>query len=207
MKNIIAVVLLIIQPSILVAQSLSPDDLRKKVDEEVSQLNEYIKILNDTNPERSAAAVRIMMTSGNPVLERMAREFAIYSPHSIIQRTALEAFFTTGPNLEIRLDASSLKEEQNSNFNYYVRQVSGTIEGNTKAFFNIKVGPFNKESGCWVYYANSGWCLIRLSESSVSLNIFGKWNRLILDDGGVLRGMADIHTSLEPVPVEVNVTQ
>lgn len=198
---------LLLAPAFSLAQSVSVEELKARIDQKVSGLNEYQQLLNDPDPDRARAAMQIMMESGDPELERMAREFGLFSTAPDVRRATLEAFFNGQPNIEIWIDASDVDKKLHSSFENQVRNNRGSIAVGPKAFYNVKVGETNPDQGCWVYSSAPQYCFLRLSETSVSLFIFSKWHSLALDDSGVLRGQMDIPRVAGGIPVSIAITR
>jgi hypothetical protein len=203
--RIFALLCLLFAPSFSSGQTISVEELKARIDQKVSGLNEYQQLLNDPDPDRARAAMQIMMESGDPELERMAREFGLFSTAPDVRRATLEAFFNGQPNVELWIDASDLDKKLHASFANQVRNNRGSITDGPKAFYNIKVGELNADQNCWVYASAPQYCFVRLSENSVSVNIFSKWQNLALDDSGVLKGQMDIPRVRGGIPASIAV--
>lgn len=186
------------------AQTLTPDELKAMIDKELGGQNEYLEIMDDADPRRSAAAVKIMMASGDPELERMAREYALFSPHPIIQRTALQAFFDSAPNLEIYLDGSALDNETYKKFASFIVGQRGSNLDDKNAFFLMQLGKFDEAKKCWVNAAYQNYCLIHLSENQATVSLLNKAAPLRLNDDGILEGSIE---ASQMVPIRIPVTR
>lgn len=188
------------------AQSMSVEELRKKIDERVGGLSEYQNLLNDPDPERSLAALQIMMESGDDVLERIAREHGLLSTIPAVRRATLEAFFKTGPSLEITLKSDSIPENVLGYFRNEIGQQQGSVVSDG-AYISTKVGAFKNQDGCWVYARATAKCLVRLSESGVSIFMFGKWHPFKLNEDGVLTGIMTTGWVTTPLAATIPVTR
>lgn len=209
-KEIIGAMLMAALSASLGAQTLSPAEIRAMVDERAEGLNEYQALLNDPDPVRSIAAMKIMMQSGDWQLERMALEYGIYSTSTAVRRAALEAFFNASPTLEIWIDGSALDEKHDQS--YFRGDVSGflgSISSGPRGFLSLKVGDFDQENACWIIHSsnNKKGCLVRLSENSVTLELFGRWHNLVLNDEGELVGQLMTRSSAPPTPVSIKVAR
>lgn len=148
-----------------------------------------------------------MMESGDPTLEQLAGGFVLFSTAHDLRRATLEAHLNGQPNVEIWVDGGKFDKKAHKDFAYEVRKNKGSVADGTKGFFNFKVGEKDAGKGCWVYSYYPSICYIRLSEESVSLNIFGKWPRLSLDDSSVLRGQVEMRRVDGGIPVSIAVTR
>ena len=98
MKRLFLAATLIPLATIATAQTLTPEEISALVDKRMKELNPYQNLLNDPDPDRSLAAMQIMMESGDPDLTRMALEFGLLSPNPSVKRIAFEAWLSTGPS-------------------------------------------------------------------------------------------------------------
>lgn len=168
------------------AQTLSAADILAQVDQKVGGLNEYQVLLNDPDPQRSMAAMEIMLGSGDATLERMALDYGLYSPNPVVQRMALDAFFKSGPNLAIFMSAEDI-----SRAGGYIQNAGGSIQGKTDGYLNIRVGKFDDAENCYTDEHDND-CFVRLSDTGVSVALWRKWKALNLDEQGQLVGVGDL---------------
>lgn len=92
------------------AQSLTPEQLQAMIDQRVNQQNPYQTLLADPDPERSLAAMQIMLESGDKNLIRLGLQFGLLSPNPQVRRIAVEAYIATSPVLTLRLDGTNVKD-------------------------------------------------------------------------------------------------
>jgi len=201
--RIIATILAVLMPLASHSQTLSAADLKAQVDAAMGGLNEYQVLLNDPDPARSMKAMQIMMASGEPELVRMAREFGLFSPNVQVQRAALEAFFNSSPVLELNIKSAGLDI---TNFGSTIRGSGGTVFDDGSAFLSLKVGDFDKEQAC---YLNVGYgsCLIRFTETALSINTWGGWSPISLNERGNLEGLINIQNADFGVPTIIVISQ
>jgi len=183
------------------AQTLSPADITAKINEKAGLINEYQALLNDPDPTRSIAAMEVMLESGDAKLQRMALDFGLFSPNKLVQYSALKAFFASRPVLRLYIDGSSVKDQDY--FARSIRDLSGTVDNNTRGFATMKVGEFNPEQSCYKHSGSNG-CFVRISETEVAINPWrGNWVQLTLNDQGELTGVVGFSP---PAPITVPVT-
>ncbi|MDF2142929.1 hypothetical protein [Paenirhodobacter sp. CAU 1674] len=184
----------------VVAQSLTPDEIRAKVEEKTNVTNGYQVLLNDPDPARSMAAMEVMLESGDAKLQRMALEFGLYSPNPQVRYTALKAYFDGEPVLSIGIDGGKIKNQDQ--FGDLIREIGGTINGQGDGFSTMKVGEIDAAQSCYLW-PNSSSCFIRLSETGVAISLWREWAPLQLDDQGNLVGTLDI-TGPAPITIPVS---
>lgn len=182
------------------AQSLSPDEIRRMVDERIDKLNPYQALLNDPDPARSLAAMQIMLESGDKELVRMALEFGILSPNPTVKRTAFEGWLTNAPILSIRFDGSGVKDKQFPNI---VRSNwNGTING-TVGYWRIAVGNYLPEHKCYANTVRPDRCFITVNSDGIFLTADYLNARGTIAEDGQLTGSGSMYQVDEPVPFSI----
>jgi len=204
MLRLICVLVALASPAF--AQTLTPEALKAKVAEGDGIRAEYYAIMDDPDPAKAASAVKFMMESGDPELERMARDYAIFSPHAAVQRAALEAFFNGSPRLEIFLDGSALTKDELGWFSSSLGSQNATVDG-TQGHWIEQVGKFDEDKGCWVYKRSANYCLISLSENQVTFYMWQKPVALRLDEDGRLVGKGVVHNTKTAARITIPVTR
>jgi hypothetical protein len=189
------------------AQTLSPAEIKAKVDERINGTNEYLKLLNGSDKARNIAAMQIMLTSGDAHLKRIALDYGLYSDDPVVRRAALEGFFSSSPTLEIRIDGSGIEGDTNRERfkNGDISQLGGSITADWHGILSMRVGEFDPKSACWLL-EGSKQCLLRLSEDAVSMYLYRKWHSLKLNAEGVLVGYIVPAYVVSPLPASVRVT-
>ena len=184
------------------AQAISAADIAAMVDERMGSVDEYAELLNDADPDRSLAAMQIMIGIDDAQISRMALQHGLTSTNPAVRRTALKAYFDTAPVLNIFIDGSSLDRERLTGS---INQRSGTVDGSGTAFLSYKVGAFDEKEGCYDFHSNANYCLVTLSESNVSVGLWGRWTPLNLNAEGSLVGMVQVDRITPSVPVTIPV--
>lgn len=188
------------------SQSLTPEELEAMINERVNAQNPYRAFLADPDPERSLAAMQIMLESGDDDLVRMALEFGLLSPNPTVRRIAVEAFMATGPVLSIRFDGSA--SEDNDFVSLVRNTMSGTVDPDGIGFARAAVGPLSEDGTCFIDTVR-GNCLVTINSDGVFLSIYLTWNkpyasaRMVVNDAGQLEGVASLWNVNEPIPVTI----
>lgn len=188
------------------AQSITPDELEAMINERVNAQNPYQSFLADPDPQRSLAAMQIMLESGDDDLVRMALEFGLLSPNPTVRRIAVEAFMATGPILSIRFDGSAT--EDNDYVSFVRSRMSGTVDPDGVGFARATVGPLSGDGNCFVD-TYRGACLVTVNSDGVFLSghlgASSPWfsARMIVNDEGQLEGTASLYNVSDPIPVTI----
>lgn len=186
------------------AQATTAADIAAMVDEKMSGIDEYAALLSDPDPERALAAMQIMIGLDDPQISRMALQHGLTSTSPAVRKAALTGFFDGGPNIGIYLDGSKL--EQND-FPIYVTRAGGSVDGNAIGYLTYKVGPYDAENSCYDYIPNPAYCLIKVTEDSVSVQLWGKWSSMRLNADGVLEGAVHVDRLMPAAPATLPVRQ
>ena len=184
------------------AQSISVEELRALVDERVNSLDPYAELLNDPDPARSLAAMQIMLESGDPDLERMAREFGLLSPNPTVNRAAVESIMAAGPVLSLRFDGSGVKDED---FVETMRnRLAATVGPDKIAFSRLKVGSLDPGKGCFVFASSANYCFVTINSDGVFVESGNTFKaRMVIDDSGALSGPATVQYIDDPTPLSI----
>ncbi|MEM6727379.1 MAG: hypothetical protein AAF618_02655 [Pseudomonadota bacterium] len=187
------------------AQSLTPEEVAALVDQRLNELNPYQSLLADPDPDRSFAAMQIMLESGDPVLMRMAIEFGLLSPNSAVRREAVEALLSSGPILTVVIDASG--SEDLRNFGWNINRLAGTSDAENKGYIRLAVGEKSEEAECFLWRETST-CLFTVNADGVFLNVENSGTRFVVsrltsDDAGNLVGSATLYNTKGSFPASI----
>jgi hypothetical protein len=189
-----------------VAQSLTPEQLQAMIDERLNQQNPYEAILTDPDPERSLAAMEIMIDSGDPELVSMALEFGLLSPNPAVRRIAVERYFDTQPVLAAKFDGSQASSERS--FRTVVEAFNGTLDQNNIGYAQIGVGPRSDDGLCFLEPGRDT-CRITINSTGVFLTAYtgnsSPWltARLTLNDSGQFVALANNFDNTLPVTIQI----
>jgi len=187
------------------AQTLSAADILAKVDQKVGSVNEYQALLNDPDPNRSMAAMEVMLESGDTRLVRMALDYGIYSPNPVVQRMALEGFFASGPNLNIYFSGTEAAEESWFTRNI-VDYLSGSVDSAGEGFASLQVGKYHPDKKCYATATDDSDCFVFVSDAGVSIVLLKKQAALKLNDNGELLGPISLPNVTNGVTLRIPVS-
>ncbi|WP_324754075.1 hypothetical protein [Roseovarius sp. Pro17] len=189
------------------AQSISLEDLTAQIDARTTEQNGFQALLTDPDPARAAAAMEIMMGSGDPVLQRMAMEEGIFSTNPSSRADALKAFFNSGPTLSVFVSLTdALDERQQTWAKSQLSNLGGSVDENNIAYLSLRIGAFDAAQDCYVNAEQPKLCLLRINDQVVSLLLLRFWNPMTLNDAGELEGTATLYASYPALPMRAPVT-
>lgn len=213
MKKILISFILIIVSTAIQAQSISVEDLKAQIDARVGGLNEYQELLNDPDPNRSMAAMELMMASGDETLVNMAKNYGIFSPNPAVREAALNGYFASGPVLEMLFDGSNL--DDSTDMTRVLGPINGSVSGTGIGYVSVKLGSYDAKNQC--YTANvlsrtflENGCFLRNSENGVAIFLWETWWRLTLNDEGALKGSGRASyngRSINGLPISIQIAQ
>lgn len=183
------------------AQSLTPEQIEEMVNQKLGGQNQYQALLSDPDGRRSRAAMAIMMASGDPDLVRMALDFGLTSTDRVVQRMALEGFFSAAPALHVTFDGSEV--ENLDGYKSDLRTLTGSVSDDLTGFALLKLGDWSPEEACW-FWSDNRTCGVRLTDAGSSIFFQGYWYPMALADG-VLRGVSNMYYAKEPIPFSIPV--
>ncbi len=169
----------------VLAQSLSVEEILAKVDQNLRDLSGYQQLLADPDPARSSAAMRVMLESGDPELQKIALDYGLYSPNPAVKRKALEGFFATEPRVEVFVSGGDVAGGPRQDFVGAVSEYGGSVTQKNEGYFTWKLGKVDPGQKC-VLDSESMACVLRITDSGVSVQLWGSWLLLQPDDEGNL---------------------
>lgn len=180
---------------------LSPEEMLAEIDRRAGSASGYDALLQDPDPRRSAAAVALMMESGDEALMRKAMSFGLASPESSIRSTTLNYYLKTLPTLALDFDAAEIADDKLPDLEKGVRNLGGALGPNKKGSFSVALGPWSDKDQCYSRVSGNS-CSARINAQSISVMIGDQWINLNPNAEGNLEGGMSIRYS-EAYPVKV----
>ncbi|MCQ0971984.1 hypothetical protein MLD63_16295 [Paracoccus sp. TK19116] len=187
------------------AQSMSVEDLRAMVDEEMNKGNEYAEVLNDPDPARAQAAMKIMLNSGDPELVKIALEYGLFSADRAVQVEAVRAYFSTMPKTQMRFVREG--EDTHGYYEAYLSRYFRVRENDSQeAVFFANFVSYNEKGACFEaehfdQSRDEKGCFVRFLQDRMQISISGVWWDAVIDENGYLSSKAEI----ENVPLTMSV--
>ncbi len=164
------------------------NDFQARVNEGAARIGQYQQVLQNPDMRVQYEAVKLLLKSGDPALERIAKEHALFSTNPVLRNSAIEAIFDAGGNLRIQVSA---QDENSAKALDWLGAVGGTHDGKTGSFV-FTLQP--KTETCWPIAESKG-CALRVSGTTVQFTFdktpYANMNAqasLTLGPDGVLRG-------------------
>lgn len=206
LKVFIAFASLVISgPGLAEGNLLSAEELAAVIDNRVSELAPYQALLNDPDPDRSRAAMEIMLASGDSALVQAAIQFGFQASDTTLQRMSAKAVLDTGVPLTIEL--SGVPEDEAANFSERVRGYhKAAVSPDGVAYVSIAIGEFDPDKGCYKTQGNST-CIASLNADGIFITHGQLDARLGFGVGGALSGAAAIPNVDTPLVAELRLTE
>lgn len=185
------------------AQSLSAEEIKARAVQEAVDLGGYRELLADPDPARAAAMMEAMLESGDSSLRAMALEHGLTHANPALRRKALEGFFASRPYLELFF--SQKPRWTGDDADYLVGPISrsgGSITAKGEGYLLLRVGPFRADQAC-ALDAEEQDCLVRVTDSGVSLEFQDAWLALKLNAKGELAGSVALDAMSDPSPLRI----
>ena len=166
----------------------------------LNQLDEYIASesdgleafrvrLQDPNPIKARAAMRLLIAQGDDAQRRLAIQHGFGSTDPVIRLEAVRGILDAKPLLLFRWTPTS--DKISNNYKNAVARYAGDLETGNVARVPVKIGDYSEESDCWTLERN-GNCLVRFNSGEISIAFWGKWAQFELDPQGRLVGSSNI---------------
>lgn len=169
------------------AQSLSVEDLQKQIDAEMTRGSEYSVLLNDPDPARALAAMKVMMASGDPELIRIAADYGLYSANPAVRAEALKAFLATKP----RIDAFFTEAGSDGDFRHAMKaHFSSEPNASGVVATTLIIGSYDPENDCYAIGAQS--CGLQVRPEAILIGLDDIWNEITLTKSASLEGSVNL---------------
>lgn len=163
---------------------VSLDDLDKAMEGKEDQQEAIRLRLNDEDPDRAMAAMRLLIEKGDDRQRKLAISHGLSSTNPDVQLAAVEAIFNSKPILVTRW--YSEEGAKSGGWTQTAERLDGTIELDGTARLPIQISGYSDEKRCWI---NTGkLCVFRINSGEITFNTHGGWTPLTLDVSGKLVG-------------------
>ncbi len=165
------------------------EQVDRVMEAEADTLDAFRVRLNDPDPNKARAAMRLLISDGDAAQRRLAIGHGFDSTDESMRLEAIRAILDSRPILLFRWVPEG--DEVRNTYSGSINTFAGDYEDGYTARVPIEVGAFDEEEDCWTW-AGNGTCLARVNAGEFSMNFFGKWSRFQLDQDGRLVGRPDI---------------
>ena len=164
-------------------------------------LQEEVRVrLNDENPDRAMAAMRLLIENGDDRQRKLAISHGLSSTNQDVQLAAVEAILNSDPILLTRWYSED--GPKSTNWRNAVVALDGAIEIDGSARLPIRISRYSDEDRCWVE-SKGNRCVFRINSGEISFNTAGGWTALTLDAEGKLVGERYVASTATRVVVDL----
>jgi len=165
------------------AQSISIEDLQKQIDEEMTKGNPYGDLLNEPDPKRALAAMKVMMASGDPELVKIAADYGLYSANSAVRAEALKALLATKPRIDVYFSESGAQGD-------FKRAMADLFKSEPNAqgivATTLVVGDYDASEDC--YGLGRKDCALQIRPEAIRIDLYNRWTEITLTENASLVG-------------------
>lgn len=200
--NFISALAVFILPVFAHAQSLSPEDIARMLDEQAATPNPYAGLLNDPDPARSVGAMRIMMESGDRELIDIALEHGLLSANEAVRTAAFEAYLRTSPRLLVTFDGS---DGLSPGMKDIGRRMGGTFTDDGMIHARWQLGQYDDAKECTLM-ADKDECAATVNANGIFLH--GDFNysfrgAVTVSEDGNLIGSVLVSNDRYPIRIQL----
>lgn len=182
------------------AAQTSAADILAALEKPTTELEQLTAILEGTDEEKALVAMRLMLESGDPAMERLALRVGLTSTSGISRGVALEAYMQGQPTLMAFATGGA---DASDEFQRWIQSI-GSLSSETSGVFPIVIGPSIDDKNCFGAAAGSRNCTSRIAGTEVSFLIGGTWGTASLNESGELVGSIS-NGSYKTGPVAVKI--
>jgi hypothetical protein len=165
------------------AQSTAADILAA-LEAPTDELAQLTAILEGPDEEKALVAMRLMLGSGDPAMERLALRAGLSSTSGVMRGVSMDAFMESGPTLV----AFAVGQEDNAEgFQRWIQTI-GSLSSATEGSFPIEVGPYIEDENCYGSGDQPAQCYRRLGGTELSFYQGDAWGTARLNESGELVG-------------------
>ena len=181
---------------------VSLDELDKAVSARDKELEQFSDRLNDPDPEKSLAVMKLLIEKGDADQRRMAIRFGLYSPDLAVRSTVLRAIFNSFPTIVVKM--TPVNEEQNKYFHRDLKNLAASYSGDGSVSVTYKITGYDEEAACWFFrYNGRNTCLLRLTADTVSVYVVDSWSQYTLNTEGVLVGSQNVQGEITKATISL----
>lgn len=201
MRLLKLIVLAALLPSIVLAQ-VTLDEADTVMGARDKELAEFQNRLNDPDPDRALAVLKLLITKGDTEQRRLALRHGLQSTDSAIRATTLRAILDSQPTLVMKFDPVS--EEPSVHYSRTIKQAAGVVGEDNSAEVLRKISGYDEKEECWTYaYGTGSLCFARMRGEVVSINFGDSWGNYTLNAEGKLVGQQTISDNLANATVDL----
>lgn len=183
---------------------MSLSDIKAKLGEKTSELEEVDALLANPDRNQRLAAMELLLQSGNPTFIKRAKEIGLFSSDPEMQVSALRAIFEGGGPFKIEF---TLTDDENAR-NGIIRWLDWA-KGNWQTdgklgSWTFQTDKYDAKDRCWKFKGNKN-CALILSGNTVLLQdwTYGSGSLQLDSEGSLLGSFRHTNGSYPPVPARI----
>ncbi|MFK7876546.1 MAG: hypothetical protein AB8B71_12315 [Paracoccaceae bacterium] len=161
------------------------DQLDQAMEAEADTMDAFRIRLQDPNPVKARAAMRLLIAQGDAAQRRLAIAHGFQSTDSAIRLEAVRGILDAGPLLLFRWTPED--SSVTTTYRNVVKAFDGDFESGTVTRIPIKLSGFSEELGCWTL-SNNERCWARFNSGELSIMLNRVWSQFELNTEGELVG-------------------
>ncbi|WP_299828300.1 hypothetical protein [uncultured Roseobacter sp.] len=180
---------------------VSLDDLDAAADKSSSSMEEYQKRLNDPDPDRALAVLRILIGQGDADQRRLAIRHGLQSTDRALQATTVRAILDSEPTLRVVFDP--VDNEPTVHYSRTVTGAGGVIDATGNGSVTFKITGYDANEECWTH-TRYDTCILRMRGDEVNMLFGSSWGAYRLNATGQLEGEQAIEQNLAKAFIDLS---
>lgn len=168
-----------------VTAQVTLNQLDKAMATEADTMDAFRIRLQDPNPVKARAAMRLLIAQGDAAQRRLAIAHGFQSTNSAIRLEAVRGILDAGPLLLFRLTTED--SSVTNTYRNFVKAFDGDFESGTVTRIPVRLSGFSEELGCWTL-SNNDRCWARFNSGELSIVLNRVWSQFELNAEGQLVG-------------------
>jgi hypothetical protein len=166
------------------------------------ELQAFQDRLNDADPDRALAVLKLLITKGDVEQRRLAIRHGLQSTDTAIRATTLRAILDSEPTLVMKFDP--VPEEPSVYYFRTIKANGGVVDEDNSAEVLRKISGYDEKEECWTYtHGVYTPCFARMRGEIVSLNFGDSWGNYALNNQGQLVGQQSVNDNLTNATVDL----
>ena len=159
-------------------------DILAALEAPTNELQQLTAVLEGPDEEKALVAMRLMLGSGDPAMERLALRAGLSSTSGVVRGVALESFLKSRPTLT----AYAVGQDDAAEGVQVWLQSVGAISADAAGSFPIAIGPYIEDENCFGSAQRPTECYNRVGGTELSFYIGQSWGVARLNESGELVG-------------------
>lgn len=181
---------------------VSLDEADEVMNSRNAELEAFQDRLNDPDPEKALAILKLLIVKGDADQRRMAIRHGLQSTDGAIRATTVRAIFDSEPTIVMKFDPVS--DEPDVYYTRTINQAAGIVAENGSSEVVRNINGYDEKEECWTYkHGVYTPCLAMMRGEVVSISFGGSWGNYTLNSKGELEGQQSINGNLAKAVIEL----